>query len=98
MVKRLGGNRRKSRAKMRKQVCTRGKISITNYLAKYEDGDKVQLKAEPAIQTGIYHLDYHGNVGIIKGKQGECYKVLINNKNKEKTLIVHPIHLKRLKQ
>lgn len=96
MTKRIGGNRRKSRAKMRKAVANRGKISIKNYLAKYEDGDRVQLKAEPAVQKGLYHLDFHGKSGIINGKQGNCYKVLIKDGNKEKSLLVHPVHLKRL--
>jgi len=94
MVKRIGGTRRKSRFKMRKPVSSRGKISITNYFQKFEDGDIVQLKAEPAVQKGIYHLDFHGKSGIVAGMQGACYKVTIKDGKKEKCLLVHPIHLK----
>lgn len=96
MVQRIGGNRRKSRAKMRKPVSQRGKISITSYLAKYNDGDRVQLKAEPAIQKGIYHLNFHGKSGIVKGMQGNCYKVYVKDGDKDKCLLVHPVHLAKL--
>lgn len=81
---------------MRKAVSSRGKISITSYLAKYEDGDRVQLKAEPAVQKGLYHLDYHGKSGIVKGTQGNCYKVFIKDGGKEKCMLVHPVHLAKI--
>ena len=96
MVQRIGGNRRKSRAKMRKAVQDRGKISITKYLAKYEDGERVQLKAEPAVQKGIYHLNFHGKTGLVKGMQGNCYKVHVLDGKKEKCLLVHPVHLTKV--
>ena len=56
------------------------------------------LKSEPTVQKGIYHPRFHGKVGIIKEKQGNCYLVLIKDKNMEKIQIVHPIHLKCLAQ
>jgi large subunit ribosomal protein L21e len=96
MVQRIGGNRRKSRSKMRKKVNTRGKISITKYLQEFKDGDRVQLKAEPAVQKGLYALNFHGKTGIISSKTGTCYYVKITDGGKEKNLIVHPVHLKRL--
>ncbi len=96
MVQRIGGNRRKSRAKMRKDVKSRGKISITSYFAKYVDGERVQLKAEPAVQKGIYHLNFHGRSGIVKGMQGNCYKVHVLDGSKDKCLLVHPVHLAKL--
>ena len=34
-------------------------------------------------------------VRSFKGKKGNCYEVLIKDGGKEKTLIVHPIHLKK---
>lgn len=95
MVQRIGGARRKSRAKMRKPVKSRGKISITDYFQKFNEKDIVQLKAEPAVQKGIYHLDFHGKYGVISGKQGACYKVTIKDGKKEKCLLVHPVHLKK---
>ena len=96
MVKRIGGFRRKTRHKMSKPVRQKGKISLTKYFADYNEGDKVQLHAEPAVQKGMYFPRFHGKMGIISGKKGRCYEVEINDFNAKKTLIVHPVHLKRL--
>ncbi len=96
MTKRLGGFRRKTRSKLRKNYRQKSKISISNYLQKFKIGDKVLLKAEPAVQNGMYFPRFHSKVGMVKGKQGSSYKVLIKDGKKDKFLIVHPIHLKGL--
>jgi large subunit ribosomal protein L21e len=96
MVQRIGGKRRKTRSIMRKRVNARGIIPITKYFQKFNEGEIVQLNAEPAVQKGIYSLNFHGKSGKIINKSGTCYNVLIKDGNKEKTLIVHPVHLKRI--
>ncbi len=95
MVKRIGGFRRKSRDKLSKGRRMRGKISLSRYFQSFELGDKACLNAEPAVQKGMYCLRFHGRVGTIVGKKGGCYQVKITDINKEKTLIVHPVHLKK---
>lgn len=95
MVTRVGGFRRKTRSKLRKNVKDRGKISIRRYLQKLKEGERIFLKAEPAVQKGMYFPRFHGKAGLIKKKIGNCYEVLIKDGKKEKTLIVHPIHLKK---
>tara|TARA_Y100000310_G_scaffold302635_1_gene340161 strand:+ start:18048 stop:18338 length:291 start_codon:yes stop_codon:yes gene_type:complete len=96
MVTRVGGFRRKTRSKLKKSKDEKGKISIRNYLQSFNIGDKVYLKAEPAVQKGMYYPRFHGNVGTIIKKQGKCYKMEIKDGQKLKTLIVHPIHLKKV--
>jgi len=96
MVQRSGGFRRKTRHKLKKNIRQKGKISIHNYLQEFKSGDKVLLKAEPSIQKGMYFPRFHSKVGTVKVKQGKCYKILIKDHNKEKILIVHPIHLKKV--
>ncbi|RMF05409.1 50S ribosomal protein L21e [Candidatus Woesearchaeota archaeon] len=96
MAMRIGGSRRKTRHKLLKPHNRKGKISITKYLQKFSEGDKVQLLAEPAVQKGMYFPRYHGKSGVVVGKQGECYKVMIKDSGKEKVMIVHPVHLKAL--
>ena len=54
------------------------------------------LSAEPAVQKAMYHRRFHGKKGIIQSLRGQCYEVNIKDGNKIKTLIVHPVHLKRL--
>ncbi len=95
MVDRSGGFRRKTRSKLRKNIRDRGKISLRRYLQVFKKGERVLLKAEPAVQKGMYFPRYHGKSGLIKNKIGECYEVLIKDGGKEKTLIVHPVHLKK---
>lgn len=96
MVKRIGGLRRKTRYKFKKHKRNRGKISITRYFQSFNAGERIYLGVEPAVQKGMYHPRFMGKSGIIAGKRGRCYKILIRDGNKEKTLIVHPIHLNKV--
>jgi len=94
-MKRVGGLRRKTRHKLKKNVRTKGKISLRRFFQKFKEGDKVYLAAEPAIQKGLYNPRFHGKAGIIKEKQGSNYYVQIKDGNKTKTILTHPVHLKR---
>ncbi|MEM4282734.1 MAG: 50S ribosomal protein L21e [Candidatus Woesearchaeota archaeon] len=97
MVKRLGGKARKSRKTLRKSVWQRGKISLARYFAAFKTGEKVCLVAEPAIQSGAHLPRFQGLSGYVKERIGRCYKVVINDGGKEKMVIVHPVHMRRLK-
>ena len=95
-MKRIGGIRRKKVGLFTKNVKTKGKLSIRNFLAEFKEGEKVALVVEPAIQKGLYHPRFAGKTGTIIKKTGSCYEVEIKDINKIKSLIVHPVHLKRL--
>ena len=95
MTKRIGGFRRKTRSKLRKTPRTHGKISLTRYLQEFNVNDKVILNAEPGYQKAMYHPRFHSKSGVVIGKQGSSYVINIKDGGKTKTLIVHPIHLKR---
>lgn len=95
-MKRTGRARRKTRSKLSKHFRQRGKISLTNYFQSFKEGDRVVLTVEPAVHKGMYDPKYMGKAGIIKRKNGRCYEVNIKDGKKEKCLIVHPVHLKRL--
>ena len=95
-MKKLGGFRRKTRNKLKKGLRQKGKVSTTRYFQVFKEGDLVKLKAEPSVHNGMYFPRFHGRSGAIKGKKGRCYEVLISDLGKEKTLIVHPVHLQRL--
>ncbi len=96
MVQRVGGFRRKSRHRLVKHYKRRGKISTTNFLQEFTAGDNVALVAEPAYQKGMYQPRFHGKSGRVLGMQGHCYTVCVTDGHKDKTFIVHPVHLKRL--
>tara|TARA_Y100000034_G_C6776377_1_gene346689 strand:- start:515 stop:817 length:303 start_codon:yes stop_codon:yes gene_type:complete len=95
MVQRTGSSRRKTRSKLKKSVKTKGKISIRKYLQSFKEGEKVILKAEPAVQDGMYFPRFHGRVAIVEKKQGNCYRLKFKDGGKDKKLIVHPIHLQK---
>ncbi|MBW2968690.1 50S ribosomal protein L21e [Candidatus Woesearchaeota archaeon] len=97
MGRRKGTTRRKTRKLMTKHFRNKGKLSLTAFLKKYNVGDKVVIKPEPAYQKGICHLRFYGQKGIVKAKKGNCYSVQIKDKNKQKEVIVHPVHIKLLK-
>ena len=44
----------------------------------------------------MYFRRFHGKAGKVTRKLGSCYEVTINDLGKEKRLIVHPVHLRRL--
>jgi large subunit ribosomal protein L21e len=96
MANRKGSSRYRTRKTFRKNIAQRGKISMTRYFQKLENGTRVILKAEPAVQKGMYHGRFHGYPGKVVGQQGRCYLVSIMDQNKEKQVIIHPIHLKKV--
>lgn len=57
MVKRIGGIRRKTRYKLRKEKRAKGKISITKYLQSFSAGDRVYLSTQSAVQKlSLIHI------------------------------------------
>ena len=80
----------------RKPVRTRGKLSFSRYFQKLEKGDKVSIVREKSIEFDIPER-FQGRTGIIDGKQGRSYLVKINDQDKEKHILIKPIHLKKIK-
>ena len=96
-MNRDGGPRRKSRHKFTKANRTQGKISITNYMQSFDEGQKVHLTVEPAVHKGMYHSRFIGKTGVVSASRGKCYEVKFNDKGKDKMVVVHPVHLKPTK-
>ncbi|MEK6934575.1 MAG: 50S ribosomal protein L21e [Nanoarchaeota archaeon] len=96
MTKRTGKSRRKTRYKFSKKSGEKGKVNIGKYLQSFEEGDKVLLKLDPSVHKGLYFRRHHGKVGVIKRRRGFCYETSVKENNKEKLLIIHPIHLTKV--
>jgi large subunit ribosomal protein L21e len=92
------GSRRKTRDKLSLNVREHGKIKIRKILQEFNINDKVVIKIDPSYNKTMPHPKYHGMIGIILGKRGRCYEVLVNDKGKEKVIIVHPVHLEKFKE
>ena len=95
-MKRVGGFRRKTRYKLRQSISNKGKLPVTKFLQEFEMGSRVVLKAEPSYQGGMFFLRFHGKVGEVVGKQGDCYLVAIKDGKKAKKCLTHPVHLQRV--
>jgi large subunit ribosomal protein L21e len=80
----------------RKTLKTRGKISYSSYFQEFKENDRVSVIRELALQPR-FPTQIQGRSGVVTGKRGNFYIVKINDLNKEKTYIIHPIHLKKLK-
>ncbi len=98
MVQRTGGARRKTRYALQKEYREKGKTQLRKHLQEFDEGDSVILKADPSVQSGMYNMEFHGDIGIVVGEQGKCYKVQVEDGNMTKTFIVHPVHLKKVKE
>ena len=96
MVTRIGTSQRKTRHKFKRNYREKGKISLSKFFQEFEKGDKVNLKINSNVVKGRFFPRFHGLTGTITGsKKGSCYEVIIKDGNKQKTLFVHPIHLKK---
>jgi len=80
----------------RKQLKTHGKINLSNYFQEFKEGDKVTVIREHALRPK-FPKQIQGRTGIVQSKRGTYYIIKMNDLNKEKTYIIHPVHLRKLK-
>ena len=80
----------------RKSKQEKGKLKLSNYFQDFKEGERVAVKRELAVQPK-FPKQIQGRSGVINSKRGNSYLVKINDLNKEKTYIIHPVHLKKLK-
>ena len=83
----------------RKKVREKGKIKFSHYFQKLNKDEKVGVVRELALKTG-FPKTLQGRTGEIEGKRGSNYlvKFKIGKSKRYKTFIIHPVHLKKLKQ
>ena len=97
MTKRTGSFRKKSRNMLKVPKSEKGKLPIARFLKKLKIGDKVVLKAFPAVQKSLYHRRFHGKVGqIIKVYGSSVCHVKILDKGKEKVIYTNPVHVRKI--
>lgn len=98
MVKEPMGARHKTRKLLRKSVRERGAIPpLSLVMHEYKVGDKVHIKIDPSVHSGMPHKRYHGMTGTIIGKRGSCYLIEAFLGDKRKVIIARPEHLRPVK-
>ncbi len=80
----------------RKRQREHGKIKLSRYFQDFKTGDRVAVIRELAVQPK-FPSKLQGRSGNISGKRGKFYLVKMKDLKKEKTYIIHPVHLKKLK-
>ena len=80
----------------RKKIRTRGKIQLSRYFQELKEGEAVSVVREPS-QNSNFPERLQGRTGFVQGKKGKVYVVRIKDQNKEKTFLIEPIHLKKIK-
>jgi len=82
-------------ARQRKRVREKGKLRLSSYFKKIEDGANVALVTDCGVRIS-YPKRLKGMSGKVAGSRGKFKLVEIKDGNKLKTLIVHPVHLRKL--
>tara|TARA_Y100000310_G_scaffold324818_1_gene387187 strand:- start:282 stop:545 length:264 start_codon:yes stop_codon:yes gene_type:complete len=77
----------------RKSMRERGKIKFSEYFKSLKEGDRVAVKEEQAVSNN-FPKRIQGRTGVVMGKRGSNYIVNVKEIKKEKTFIIHPVHLK----
>ena len=82
-------------ARRAKNVRAKGKISLSSYFKKIDDGVRVAIVDERGVRVN-FPTRLRGMSGSVKGSRGRFKEVEIKDGNKLKTFIIHPVHLKVL--
>ncbi len=62
-------------------------------LRQYEAGDRVLVRLDSSIHKGMPHTRFHGKVGIVEGRRGDSYIVMMTQGKATKQIIARPEHL-----
>jgi large subunit ribosomal protein L21e len=81
----------------KKPIRTRGKLQLSRYFQEFNKGDFVAICNEKAVPSN-FPKRFQGITGVVDGKRGRSYIVKIKDGNKEKSILIQPIHLKKIKQ
>ena len=80
----------------RKRIKARGKIPMSRMFQTFNEGDSVSLVEELSVQGAGFPKRMQGVTGKVITKRGEAYVVEIKDLGRTKTLVVRPVHLKKL--
>lgn len=79
-----------------KKIRQRGKISLSDYFRIYKVGDTVAVVKEKSVSSS-YPERIVGKTGKVVASRGRSKIVELNDGNKVKQFIIHPVHLKKIK-
>lgn len=80
----------------KKNIREKGKLSFSRYFQRFKEGDKISVVRELSLNAGFPER-LQGRTGVVESKRGKAYIVKIKDQNKEKSYIIEPIHLRKIK-
>jgi len=80
----------------RKNVKKCGKLELSKYFQEFKVGEKVAVVKEHTLSPA-FPLRLQGRTGLVAGKRGNAYIIKIFVGGIEKTHIINPSNLKKLK-
>lgn len=83
-------------SKRSKSVRTKGKVPLSRYFQEFGEGDSVAVVKERAVRSSFPER-LQGRTGVVDGKRGRSYLVKISDISKDKTFVIEPVHLKKIK-
>jgi len=81
--------------RQRKKVREKGKVRLSGYFKKFDDGDRVAIVIDCGIRAS-FPKRLRGMSGKVAGSRGKFKLVEIKDGGKLKTFIIHPAHLRKL--
>ena len=95
MTTRSHGYRVGTRKSLKKRGRDKGRIKIKSFLQKFDVGDTVIVKAEPAYHKGMPFKRFFGKHGKVIEKRGKSYMIQVREGKKLKNVLCAPVHLKK---
>ena len=80
----------------RKSPREKGELKFSRIFQELKEGERVAVVRELSLKAN-FPARIQGRTGVVVGKRGKAYIVKIKDYNKEKTYIISPAHLKKLK-
>ena len=72
-------------------------MTVNRLLQDFDIGQKVILRTNTSVHSGMPARRFHGKTATVKGSQGRAVLVSLKVGKTEKTLITHPAHLLAVK-
>ena len=92
--KKAKGKRANTRHKFKKKGA---KLTVNKLLQEFDIGQKVALRTDASVHSGMPARRFHGRTATVKGMRGRAVLVTLKDGKTEKTLITHPAHLTQIK-
>ena len=94
MAVRSKGFHSKTRHKLSKHPRERGNPPPTHSLRDYPPGTKVAVTINASVHKGMPHPRFQGLTGNVVERRGDAFVIELYAKNKQKTIIARPEHLR----